>query len=275
MKQLGEILVEAGIISRKTLERALERQKESRARLGSILEEMGVITEEELAEALGTQFNFKTVKNFISHRFSPELLELLPVDFVMSRLVFPLKQKDNMLAVAINNPFDMEAMEMITRMTGCQVIPVIAGRREIQDAIARFYLQRTTGDGQGDVILIVEDTLVVAAVIRDILTREGYTVLLAADGVDGLKLAVSERPRLIITDSVMPRMDGFELLRAVRTNPMTDDIPMIMLTSRSAPEDEQKALDSGFFDFVSKPVEPERIVSRVRRALEMTRRARR
>lgn len=275
MKQLGEILVEAGIISRKTLERALERQKESRARLGSILEEMGVITEEELAEALGTQFNFKTVKNFISHRFSPELLELLPVDFVMSRLVFPLKQKDNMLAVAINNPFDMEAMEMITRMTGYQVIPVIAGRREIQDAIARFYLQRTTGDGQGDVILIVEDTLVVAAVIRDILTREGYTVLLAADGVDGLKLAVSERPRLIITDSVMPRMDGFELLRAVRTNPMTDDIPMIMLTSRSAPEDEQKALDSGFFDFVSKPVEPERIVSRVRRALEMTRRARR
>src|SRR5512137_2802521 len=77
MKHLGDILVEAEIISKKTLERALARQKEGKERLGTVLEEMGVITEEELAEALGAQFNFKTIKNFIDHSFSQELLDLL------------------------------------------------------------------------------------------------------------------------------------------------------------------------------------------------------
>jgi CheY-like chemotaxis protein len=275
MKQLGDILVEAGIISRKTLERALIRQKEGKMRLGAVLEEMGVITENELAEALGTQFNFKTVKNFINHTYPQELLELLPADFAMNRLVFPLKQKDSMLAVAITDPFDMETIEMLTRITGFQIIPIIATRREILDAISRFYLKSTTGSGAAESILIVEDSPAVAEVIQAALRNEGYRTILAADGLEGLKMAISERPRLIISDSVMPRMDGFGLLRAIKANPMTADIPIIMLTSQSSQEDEQKALDSGFIDFIPKPVQPMRVVSRVKRVLELTRKFKR
>ena len=69
MKHLGDILVEAEIISKKTLERALERQKLEKKRLGVILEDMGVITEEELTDALSKQFNFKTIKNFVGHSY--------------------------------------------------------------------------------------------------------------------------------------------------------------------------------------------------------------
>jgi CheY-like chemotaxis protein len=272
---LGEILVDAEIISRKTLERALVRQKEGKARLGTVLEEMGVITEDELAEALGSQFNFKTIKSFIDRSFSQELLELLPSDFVMKNLVFPLKQKDGMLAVAITDPFDMETMEMLTRITGCQVVPVISTRREILDAISRFYLKSTVSTESSNSILVVEDSAPVAGVIQAALAKEGYKVVIATDGFEGLKLALSERPILIVTDCQMPRMDGFGLMRALKANPMTCEIPVIMLTSKATSEDEQKALEFGFMDFIPKPVQPLRVISRVRHALELSKRFKR
>jgi CheY-like chemotaxis protein len=275
MKHLGDILVEAEIISKKTLEKALVRQKEGNQRLGVVLEEMGVISEEELAEALGAQFNFKTVKNFIDHSFSQDLLDLLPSDFAMKKLVFPLKQKDSMLAVAITDPFDMETIEMLSRITGLQIIPVISTRREILDAISKYYLKSSVRTDSSDAILIVEDSPPVAAVIQVALARAGYPVLMAGDGLEGLKIAISERPRLIITDSNMPRMDGFGLLRALKANPMTSEIPVIMLTSKASSEDEQKALEFGFIDFIPKPVQPVRVVSRVKRVLELTRKFKR
>ncbi len=275
MKHLGDILVEAEIISKKTLERALVRQKEGKERLGTVLEEMGVITEDELAEALGAQFKFKTIKNFIDHSFPQELLDLLPSDFAMKKLVFPLKQKDTMLAVAITDPFDMETMEMLSRITGFQIIPVISTRREILDAISRYYLKSTVRADSGAAILVVEDSAPVASLIQVALSRAGYPVLVASDGLEGLKIAISERPKLIITDSVMPRMDGFGLLRALKANPMTSEIPVIMLTSKASTEDEQKALEFGFIDFIPKPVQPVRVVSRVKRALELTKKYRR
>lgn len=273
MKHLGDILVEAEIISNKTLERALERQKSEKKRLGVVLEEMGVITEEELVDALSKQFNFKSIKNFVGHAYSQELLDMLPSDFAMKKLVFPLKQKDTMLAVAITDPFDLETMEMLSRITGLQVVPVLATRKEILDAISVHYLKSSTGSGEA--ILVIEDSTPVATIIQMALVKEGYKVLMASDGLEGLKIALSERPKLIITDSVMPRMDGYGLLRAIKANPMTSGIPVIMLTSKASTEDEQKALEFGFSDFIPKPVQPVRVVSRVKHVLDMTKKYRR
>jgi CheY-like chemotaxis protein len=273
MKHLGDILVEADVISNKTLERALERQKTEKNRLGVVLEEMGVITEEELVDALSKQFNFKTIKNFVGHTYPQELLDMLPSDFAMKKLVFPLKQKDALLAVAITDPFDMETIEMLSRITGLQVVPVLAARKEILEAISVHYL-KSSSDG-GEAILVVEDSTPLASIIQAALVKAGYEVLLAGDGLEALKIALSERPKLIITDSVMPRMDGYGLLRAIKANPMTSEIPVIMLTSKASTEDEQKALEFGFSDFIPKPVQPVRVVSRVRHILAMTKKYRR
>ena len=176
MKHLGDLLVEADIISNKTLERALERQKSEKKRLGVVLEEMGVITEEELVDALSKQFNFKTIKNFVGHAYPQELLDMLPSDLAMKKLVFPLKQKDAMLAVAITDPFDLETMEMLSRITGMQVVPVLATRKEILDAISVHYLKSSSGGGEA--ILVVEDSAPIATTIQVALVKEGYKVLL-------------------------------------------------------------------------------------------------
>lgn len=185
MRQLGDILVEADIISSKTLERALERQMSEKKRLGDVLEEMGVITEDELVDALSKQFKFKTIKNFVGHAYPQELLDMLPSDFAMKRLVFPLKQKDSMLAVAITDPFDLETMEMLSRITGMQVVPVLSTRKEILDAISVHYLKSSSVGG--DAILVVEDSAPIAAIILLALVKEGYKVLMASDGLEGLK----------------------------------------------------------------------------------------
>lgn len=273
MKHLGDLLVEAEIISNKTLERALVRQKSEKKRLGVVLEEMGVITEDELVEALAKQFNFKTIKNFVERDYSQDLLDLLPSDFAMKKLVFPLKQKESMLAVAITDPFDLETMEMLSRITGLQVVPVLAARKEILAAISVHYLKSSSDCS--DAILVVEDSTPIATVIQMALVREGYKVLLAVDGLEGLKIALSERPKLIITDSEMPRMDGYGLMRAIKANPLTSEIPVIMLTSKASNEEEQKALEFGFSDFIPKPVQPVRVASRVKHILDMNKKFRR
>ena len=267
MKHLGDILVEADIISNKTLERALERQKSGKKRLGAVLEEMGVITEEELVDALSTQFNFKSIKNFATRTYPQDLLNFLTPDFAMDKLAFPLKHKESMLAVAITDPFDLKMLELLGRTTGLQVVPVLATRKEILEAISIHYLKSSLA--HTDAILVVESSIPTATIIQMALVKEGYKVLLAVDGLEALKVAIAERPRLIITDAIMPRMDGFGLLRAIKAHPMTAGTPVIMLTSKASTEDEQKALEFGFSDFIPKPVQPLRVVSRVKHTLDM------
>jgi CheY-like chemotaxis protein len=273
-KQLGDILVQAKLISQMTLERALERQKAEGKRLGQVLEEMGVITEHELVDALGCQFGFKTVVNFSNRVYTAETLNLLPTEFVMKRMVFPLRHKDAMLAVAITDPFDGETTELIARITGLEVVPVIATRKEILEAIARHYLNAPINPDASETILVVEDSPTIAMLVEAALNKVGYDVIIARDGIEALKLTLTHRPQLVITDAQMPRLDGHGLLRAIKANPLTATIPVIMLTGRASTDEEQKALEAGFFDFIPKPVQTLRVVSRVKRALELTKKMR-
>jgi CheY-like chemotaxis protein len=268
-KQFGNILVEAGVITVKTLERALERQQGSGKRLGAILEEMGVINEQELIEALAQQFGFRTVANFAPHTFLWDILGLVPEDLAVRKLIFPLKQKDGMLAVATTDPFDNDTIDFLAKKTGLKIVPVLAIRKDIMDAISKHYLGGRPLTGDKPKILVVDDSLAIATVIQTALLKEGYDVIIAHDGIEGLKMTFSDLPDLIICDSVMPRMDGYGMKTAVQGNPATASIPIILLTSKASGEDEQKALESGFIDFIPKPVQPIRVVSRVKRAFEI------
>lgn len=268
-KQLGNILVEAGIITVKTLERALERQKGSGKRIGMVLEEMGVITEEELIAALAQQFGFRTVANFASHTFHWDILGLVPEDLALRKVVFPLKQKDGMLALATTDPFDNDTFDFLAKKTGMRIFPVLATRQEIMEAITRHYLGGREVPVEKPKVLVVDDSQAIAVIIQTALQKEGYEVFVAHDGIEGLKLAITHGPDLVICDTVMPRMDGYALKDALHGNPATASIPLILLTSKASGEDEQKALQSGFLDFIPKPVQPIRVVSRVKRAFEI------
>lgn len=269
-KQLGDLLVGAGIISKVTLERALVRQKKERKKLGLVLEEMGVITEEEIAEALGQQFGFKTASGLCNYNYPRDLLDLVPADIAVSKLVFPLKRNDMMLAVAITDPFDTGTLHFLGTRSGLRVMPVLTTRNEILAAIRKNYLDARPQEIEREKVLLVEESPTIAAVIHATLTREGYHVFRVTDGLDAFKCALAEHPDLILSDLAMPRLDGYGLVEKIRSHQATAHIPVILLTTKATPEEEQKALEAGFFDFVAKPVQPPRIIARVRRAIDLS-----
>ncbi|MYM23363.1 response regulator [Duganella sp. FT135W] len=106
---------------------------------------------------------------------------------------------------------------------------------------------------QGRTIMVVDDSLTVRRVTQRLLEREGYRVLLAKDGVDALEQLQEMRPALMLVDIEMPRMDGFDLTRNVRGDERTREIPIIMITSRSADKHRNVALELGVNAYFGKP----------------------
>jgi CheY-like chemotaxis protein len=266
---LGELLVESGIITVKTLERALARQQGSGKRLGTVLDEMGVMSQEELIEALAQQFGFETVRDTSSRAIPDGLLELIPKEVALQKLVFPLRRQDGKLSLAITDPFDTDTIEFLEEKTSLRIVPVLATRDDILDAVRQHYLQGEGADNSGLKILVVDDSSKITTALGGALRSEGYQVLTANDGVHGLKIAFSQKPDLILCDAVMPKLDGYGLMRAIKANPATAEIPMILLTAKASPEEEHRALKSGFHDFIAKPMMTVRVVSRVKRAFEI------
>ncbi len=102
-------------------------------------------------------------------------------------------------------------------------------------------------------IMVVDDSLTVRKVTQRLLEREGYTVVLAKDGVDALEQIRERQPDLMLVDIEMPRMDGFDLTRNVRSDAATRDIPIIMITSRSADKHRNHAMQLGVNAYFGKP----------------------
>lgn len=116
-------------------------------------------------------------------------------------------------------------------------------------------------------ILIAEDDRVSAALVRHRLDRAGFAVLHRENGADALTAAQDNAVDLFILDIRMPRMDGFELLRALRAMPRYTDTPILMLTSLGREEDIVRAFHLGASDYVTKPFSPVELLARVQRLL--------
>lgn len=275
-KKFGEILVDAGVIGNDTLNLALERQKGTGKRLGQVLEAMGVVTEKHIAVAVAQQFGFKTVKDIAKFNFPAELLELVDSDVALKSLVFPLKKDGLVLYLAMVNPLDMELIDKISFRTQLRVVPCVTTPTEIQEAINRHYFNKgitvgaveTTRDDWWT-ILVVDDQDLARGATAVALKRQGYHVLEANNGAEGVSMAMQTLPHLIVTEIVMPRMDGYEMFNTLQINAGARDVPVLALTSKATPEEEAKLLGMGFFDFIPKPVVPLRLIARVKRALRI------
>lgn len=118
-------------------------------------------------------------------------------------------------------------------------------------------------------ILIVDDVPDNLAVLGELLRQSGYQVKVANSGRAALRFAAQlPRPDLILLDVMMPEMDGYQVLLALRDNPVTRDIPVMFLTALDASHDEQRGLDMGAADYISKPIRPSVVLARVRTQLE-------
>lgn len=116
-------------------------------------------------------------------------------------------------------------------------------------------------------ILIIEDHEDNRRIMRDLLTRAGYELAEAVTGTDGVALASSWKPDLILMDIQLPEIDGYEATRRIKADPRLNSVPIIAVTSFALSGDEHKAFAVGCSAYVTKPFSPRQLLARVREQL--------
>lgn len=122
-------------------------------------------------------------------------------------------------------------------------------------------------------ILIIEDDPSISRLVDYSLRHEGYEVITAANGLEGIRKAHNEAPDLIILDVMLPGMDGFEICQRLRSEASTMQLPILMLSAKAQGIDKDTGLKMGADDYLSKPADPSEIVRRVGSLLARKRRA--
>ncbi len=118
-----------------------------------------------------------------------------------------------------------------------------------------------------DRILVVDDTESIRRLIRLNLELEGFDVVEACDGAQCLDLALRTQPDLVTLDVVMPHLDGFATAAALRADPRTRQLPIVLVTTQSGPADHLRAQELGVDGYVTKPFEPDVLLAAVRAVL--------
>lgn len=113
-------------------------------------------------------------------------------------------------------------------------------------------------------ILIIEDEESITSFVAMYLKKEGFSVVSALTGAEGLRLASEKQPRVVILDLMLPDIDGFEICRRLRHD---SEVPIIMLTARDAATDKVVGLELGADDYITKPFDPRELVARVKSVL--------
>lgn len=116
-------------------------------------------------------------------------------------------------------------------------------------------------------ILIADDSATAVALLRKILAPLGHRIVTACDGAEAAQALTAEHPDLVILDVVMPKQNGFELCRALKANPATARIPVFLVTSMTRDADRYWGLKQGADEYLTKPVDAESLVEKVRERL--------
>ncbi len=117
-------------------------------------------------------------------------------------------------------------------------------------------------------ILLVEDNELNRDMLSRRLMRRGYTVLVAVNGADGVRMAAAEHPDVVLMDMSLPVMDGWEATRRIKNSPETSDIPVLALTAHALAEDRDRTLAAGCDDFDTKPVDFPRLLGKIETLLD-------
>ncbi len=112
-------------------------------------------------------------------------------------------------------------------------------------------------------VLVIDDDPVILELLRVNFEIEGFDVICATDGEEGLRRAHDERPDVVISDIMMPRRDGLQLLSELKGDPQTEDLPVILLSAKAQKTEVQQGLDLGADDYITKPFDPLELIDRL------------
>jgi len=116
--------------------------------------------------------------------------------------------------------------------------------------------------------LIVEDHPDILEILIQVLETLGFTIVSANTGIEGVEKAITEKPHLILMDIMMPRMNGLEATRLIRTNPETKNIPILAITALFRESELRDCIKAGCNDYILKPFTPEKLLEKIQTVLD-------
>ena len=121
-------------------------------------------------------------------------------------------------------------------------------------------------------VLVIDDDPVILELLRVNFEIEGFDVICATDGEEGLQRAHEHKPDVVISDIMMPRRDGLQLLGDLKKHPQTEDLPVILLSAKAQKAEVQQGLDLGADDYITKPFDPLELIDRLNAVMSRPRR---
>ena len=137
-KQLGELLVDRGLVTQEKLERALTYQRDKGGLIGEILVELGFVKEEDIAQALTTQYGFPFLP-LGNYDINTDILSIIPKRVAKQYLLIPVDKIGNNLTIAMSNPLNVQAVEDVELLSGCSVQVFVSTSSDVKKAIERYY----------------------------------------------------------------------------------------------------------------------------------------
>ncbi|MDD4953777.1 MAG: hypothetical protein PHG40_02585 [Candidatus Omnitrophica bacterium] len=137
-KQLGELLVDRGIITQSQLDKALSAQQERGGLIGEILVELGFVKEEDIAQSLTAQYGFPYLP-LANYDINTEIISIVPARVARQYLLVPIDKIGNNLTLAMSNPLNIQAIEDIELLTGCSIQTFVSTSADIKKAIEKYY----------------------------------------------------------------------------------------------------------------------------------------
>jgi len=118
-------------------------------------------------------------------------------------------------------------------------------------------------------ILVVDDEVNITQILEFSIGAEGFEVITASNGEEAIDKARKEQPDLIILDIMMPRIDGYEACRILKANPLTKNIPVVLLTAKGRDIDKRLGYEVGATDYIVKPFSPNKLIERINELLSL------
>ncbi|MDP3787657.1 MAG: hypothetical protein Q8R05_09000 [Candidatus Omnitrophota bacterium] len=137
-KQLGELLIERGVINQRQLDKALDVQKEKGGLIGEVLVELGFSKEEEITQALTAQYGFPYLP-LANYEINPEIVDIIPSRVARQYLLIPVDKVGNNLTLAMSNPLNAHAIEDVELSSGCSIQIFVSTLSDVKGAIEKYY----------------------------------------------------------------------------------------------------------------------------------------
>lgn len=282
LEEFQKALVRDQIVTSAGLERALQHSRASGIELQDAIVLLGLTDEQTAYRALASAAHLPFADLATVHP-SQLAQHLVPVSVLRHHQVLPLAVDDKEIRYVTATPYNLEADRAVSMSTGRPTMAFLTCRSDLLKALAADFADAPPpaasakpSSGRPSVsprpsVLIVDDEATTRTLVRLLLERDGYRVFEAFNGKHALDIAAAQDVDLFVMDLLMPELDGYGAILALRHQERHAATPIVVVTTEEGPIVEKQVLDLGADDYILKPFEPTNLTSRIKAAFRRQR----